>query len=63
MKFNLKADNDFTIIDETINFKSSLPIKFILEGIFKRQHNLLFKNIELKQISKIDLTKIENKRL
>ena len=46
MKFNLKASDDFTIIDEEINFKSPLPIKFIMKGIFKTQHNLLFKNIE-----------------
>lgn len=48
MKFNLKAENDFTIIGEEINFKSPLPIKFIMEGIFKTQHKQLFKNIELK---------------
>src|SRR5690606_18774392 len=38
MKFVLKADNDSTIIDEEISFKSPLPIKFIMEGIFKTQH-------------------------
>ena len=48
MKFVLKADNDYTIIDEEILFKSPLPIKFIMEGIFKKQHNQLFKNIEMK---------------
>jgi len=48
MKFNLSADNDFTIIDEEINFKSPLPIKLIMESILKTQHNQLFKNIELK---------------
>ena len=48
MKFNLKAENDFTLIDEEINFKSPLPITFIMEGIFKTQHQQLFKNIELK---------------
>lgn len=48
MKFDLKTDNEFTIIDEEINFKSPLPIKFIMEGIFKTQHSQLFKNIELK---------------
>ena len=48
MKFVLKADNDYTIIDEEILFKSPLPIKFIMESIFKKQHNHLFKNIEMK---------------
>ncbi len=48
MKFVLKTDNDFTIIDEEINIKSPLPVKFIMQSIFKKQHNQLFKNIELK---------------
>lgn len=48
MKFVLKPDNDFTIIDEEINFKSPLPVKFIVQNIFKKQHTQLFKNIELK---------------
>lgn len=48
MKFILKADNDYTIIDEEILFKSPLPIKFIMEGIFKKEHSQLFKNIEMK---------------
>ena len=47
MQFILKTDNDFTIIEEEINFKSSLPVKFIMQSIFKKQHNHLFKNIEL----------------
>ena len=48
MKFALKEDNNYTIIDEEIHFKSPLPIKFIMESIFKKQHNQLFKNIEMK---------------
>lgn len=46
MKFVLKTDNDYTIVDEVINFKSPLPIKFIMQRIFKKQHSQLFKNIE-----------------
>ena len=48
MKFILKGDNDYTIIDEEILFKSFLQITFIMEVIFKKQHNQLFKNIEMK---------------
>lgn len=48
MKFVLKADNDNTLINEDIIFKSPLPIKLIMEGIFKKQHTQLFKNIEMK---------------
>ncbi len=45
MKFSLKADSDFTIIEEEINFKSPLPVKFMMQRIFKKQHEQLFKNI------------------
>ena len=48
MKFVLKADNGHTIIDEEIQFKSPLPVKFIMESIFRKQHDQLFKNIEMK---------------
>jgi len=48
MKFILKTDKDFTIIDEEIMFKSPLPVKFIMGSIFKKQHAQLFKNIEMK---------------
>ena len=48
MKFVLKGENDYTIIEEEILFKSPLPITIIMERIFKKQHNQLFKNIEMK---------------
>lgn len=48
MKFFLKADNDYTIIEEEVDFKSPLPVIFILENTFKKQHRKLFKNIETK---------------
>ncbi len=48
MKFVLKSDNNSTIIDEEITFKSPLPVKFIMKSVFKTQHKQLFKNIELK---------------
>ena len=48
MKFILKTDNDYTLIEENIQFKLPLPVKFIMQGIFKKQHNQLFKNIEMK---------------
>ena len=46
MKFYLKSYNDCTIIDEIIHFYSPLPIKFILQRVFKKQHEILFQNIE-----------------
>lgn len=47
MKFVLKTDSDFTLIDEEINLKTLLPVKFIMQSIFEKQHKQLFKNIEL----------------
>ena len=46
MVYVLSADDDFTVIDENITVKSPLPIKSIIERIFRKQHGLLFKNIE-----------------
>ncbi len=48
MKFVLKEDLDYTIIEESVQFKSPFPIKALMEGIFRKQHTQLFKNIELK---------------
>ena len=48
MRFILKAENDVTDIHEEILIKSPLPVKFMMEGIFRKQHHQLFNNIELK---------------
>lgn len=48
MKFVLKKECDSTVIDENIEFKSPLPIKFMMQRIFRKQHTKLFKNIEMK---------------
>ncbi|RYE50996.1 MAG: hypothetical protein EOP48_18890 [Sphingobacteriales bacterium] len=47
MDFVLTSVNGTTIINEEIRIKSPLPVKFIMRSIFKKQHALLFKNIEL----------------
>jgi len=47
MTFVLKAGKDFTVIEETIQFKSPLPVKSTMQNIFKKQHGQLFKNIGL----------------
>ena len=47
MVFTLNTVNDFTQIEETIHFKSPLPVKSIMQSIFKKQHGLLFQNMEL----------------
>ena len=48
MNFVLTTDNCSTIVEETIQFHSPLPVKFIMEVVFKKQHTQLFKNIEAK---------------
>jgi len=45
MKFSLKEDSDYTIIEEEIEFKSPLLVTFFMEKIFKKQHRQLFENI------------------
>lgn len=44
--FNLKTLGNKTSIEETITFKSFIPIGIFLASIFKNQHQILFKNIE-----------------
>ena len=48
LKFILKADSNCTSVEEHIQFKSPLPVKFIMQSIFRKQHSQLFKNIEMK---------------
>jgi len=47
MWFALTTDADCTIIEEQIQFSTMLPIKPMMERIFRKQHHLLFKNIEM----------------
>ena len=46
MKYILITDKDSTVINETIIFKSILPVKSIMENIFRKQHYLLFEKID-----------------
>lgn len=45
MQFQLKEKNNQTFVSETVNFKSPLPVETILKSVFKKQHQLLFQNI------------------
>ena len=47
MNFVLKPAGERTIVEEEIQFKSILPVKFIMNNIFEKQHTQLFKNIEM----------------
>lgn len=45
--FKLSTQNNQTIVDEIISFKSILPVAFVMGKIFKTQHQKLFQNIEI----------------
>jgi carbon monoxide dehydrogenase subunit G len=47
MNFVLKTVENFTIITESILFKSPFPLKGIMSRIFKKQHSILFENMNL----------------
>lgn len=47
MEFQLSAESkDIIVINETITITSILPLSAIMNRIFKKQHNQLFKNME-----------------
>lgn len=47
INFVLKTVENFTIITESIHFKSPFPVKGIMGRIFKKQHSILFENMNL----------------
>lgn len=47
IEFNLTENNQTTLVKEEIQFKSILPVQFILKRIFQKQHKQLFENIKL----------------
>jgi carbon monoxide dehydrogenase subunit G len=48
IRFILTLDSDSTIVEEQITITSLLPVKSILKRIFRRQHEIQFKNIDSK---------------
>jgi carbon monoxide dehydrogenase subunit G len=48
MRFVVKSDGDHTSIEEEIRFRSPLPVKFMMQRIFKKQHRQLFDNMEMR---------------
>ena len=46
MTFNITASGAQTIVRESITFRSPLPIKSILQKVFREQHAILFQNME-----------------
>jgi carbon monoxide dehydrogenase subunit G len=45
MFFALKSEDNSTTVIESIHFKSPFPIKKIMSQIFKKQHSILFANM------------------
>ena len=46
MNFTILSEGELSIVDESISFKSILPIKALMEKIFREQHTLLFQNMD-----------------
>jgi carbon monoxide dehydrogenase subunit G len=44
--FKLSFENNQTVVNEFITFKSLLPVAFVMRKVFKTQHQKLFQNIE-----------------
>jgi carbon monoxide dehydrogenase subunit G len=46
MNFTIRREGEHSVVDESISFKSILPVKALMERIFREQHTLLFQNME-----------------
>lgn len=46
MTFWLQQNGNYTLVYETIDIKTFLPIKSFMKKVFTTQHNQLFKNME-----------------
>lgn len=46
INFKLSTQNGQTVVDEFVSFKSIFPTAFVMDKIFKTQHQKLFQNIE-----------------
>ncbi len=45
MEYAIRQEGGQAIVEETITFKTLLPIKKVLEKLFREQHELLFRNM------------------
>lgn len=52
MTFSLIPKNGSTVVNETIEIKTSLPIRWMLEKTFLKQHTRLFENINAQKIER-----------
>ena len=46
IEFKLSTQNDQTVVNEFISFKSFMPVAFVMGKIYKTHHQKLFQNIQ-----------------
>ncbi|HSF90496.1 MAG TPA: SRPBCC domain-containing protein [Saprospiraceae bacterium] len=46
MIFSIRSEGNHSVVDESISFKSFLPVKAVMEKVFREQHTLLFQNMD-----------------
>lgn len=45
INFRISTEESLTVVEEVINIIAPAPLRFVIESIFKKQHELLFKTI------------------
>jgi carbon monoxide dehydrogenase subunit G len=46
MHFKIESQSNLSVVNEVVNFYSIFPVKFAMRRIFKKQHGILFKNMD-----------------
>lgn len=46
MTFQVRHGNHGTIVEETVDIRSPLPIRGFMEKFIRKQHNIMFENID-----------------
>jgi hypothetical protein len=49
MKFVLQPFEGYTTVVESISFKSPLPVEPVMRNLFRKQHQLLFENMNARE--------------
>lgn len=44
--FHIQTRDNYTFVDEQVSCQSPLPVRFVMEKIFRKQHTKLFSNID-----------------
>ena len=52
MFFHIRPGNHGTIVEERVDIRSPLPIRGFMEKFIRKQHNIMFENIE-QEVSRI----------